>query len=74
MVTMARKNPGGRPPRIAGEETVLVALRVTGAERDIYRAEAEAANQSMSDWIRAACEGAMSRRHRRTLRAQGKDT
>jgi hypothetical protein len=70
---MARKNPAGRPPRIAGEHTVLVALRVTEAERDIYRAEAEAAHQSMSDWIRAASEDAMSTRHRRTLRTQGKD-
>jgi hypothetical protein len=74
MVTMARKNPGGRPPRIAGEQTVLVALRVTDVERDIYRAEAEAAQRSMSDWIRAACEDSMSARHRRTLRAQGKGT
>lgn len=72
MSDVTRRNLGGRPPRIAGTHTVLIALRVTAQERDVYRAEAEAAGQSVSDWIRSACEEAVSTRHRRALRAQGR--
>ncbi|MEJ7597789.1 MAG: hypothetical protein WKG01_07770 [Kofleriaceae bacterium] len=51
----------GRPSR-TGDPTILVALRVTQAERDRYQAAAEAAGVSLSTWIRAACEARAAKR------------
>jgi hypothetical protein len=57
----------GRPERVKGHATVLVALRLTQPERNVYGAEAKRAGLSLSNWMRAACSSAMSARSRRAL-------
>ena len=71
IASVARRSTAGRPARVAGEATTLIALRLTSAERELYRAEARDANVSLSDWIRGACETALSARRRRALRTRG---
>lgn len=56
-----RKNPlgAGRSAR-AGEPSSLVSVRLTDSERSRYQAAADAAGQTLSEWIRAACEARLT--------------
>lgn len=60
-----KSNPrgAGRSPR-AGEPSAVLALRLTASERARYQVAADAAGQTLSDWIRAACEARLPRRKR----------
>lgn len=55
------KNPrgAGKSPR-AGEASSIHSFRITASERSRFQAAADSAGQSLSEWIRAACEAQLA--------------
>src|SRR4051812_44590087 len=68
----APKAKMGRPPRSTTGKlgTHRAALRLTDDEHEAYSALAARAEQSLSDWIRAACEAARRRAEAARRRAE----
>lgn len=61
-----RRNPlgAGRNPR-AGAPSTTFALRLADDERKRYQAAADAAELTLAEWIRAACEARLNKRRTR---------
>ena len=51
------KNVGGRPTRAKAASSETVKLRVTPAERRAWEARAARSGWTLSEWIRAHCNG-----------------
>jgi len=56
-VSRAKRKPGRPPLDVSRSENVL--LRVTADERKRWRDAADRADQTLSEWLRAAAEGAL---------------
>lgn len=59
---MGKRGPAPRSKD--GVPTKLFAIRLTTAERKVYEAAANAAELSLSEWIRAACDEKLKRAKR----------
>lgn len=61
-----KRNPlgAGRAPRAGAAASQKLTIRVTDAERARYAAAAEAAGQTLGEWLRAAAEDKLKRKRR----------